>query len=309
MTQKNSGLSGRFFPWSTSSVSIHFHLVPHSKACFNSVNFYQSSFLMSTSSIIRAISHARLSSYRHAFSCTDEEALHYYYWNQELSAELYILIHNIEICLRNQIHVELSKEVSFVKNGNIQDNFCWFDFFEFNIPDPSSMSKEKLNQTGEALKKIKKDLKRKNVPLTPQNIVSNLELGKWAYILRTRSYNDGTPINWNKCLGNIFPNLNTSKKKNRDAMNARLEEIRLLRNRIAHLEPVWKFQSKKINGSYVSAPTTPDEILKRLDTEIYWATTFLKWLCNDSYNNYIKTNSHKNLLKLITYDGIINFQI
>lgn len=264
---------------------------------------------MGKSSLIRSISYARLSSYRHAFNCTDEEALHYYYWNQILSSELYILTHNIEICLRNQIHNELSKEVSFVKNGNTLDNFNWFDFFEFLIPDANAPSGKKLNQTGEAFKKIRRDLTRKNVPITPQNIVSNLEFGKWAYILRTRSYKDGKPIDWNKCLAKIFPNLNTSKKKNREAMNARLEEIRLLRNRIAHLEPVWKFQSKQINGSYVAAPKTPDEILKRLETEIYWATTFLKWLCEDTYNSYMNTNSYKRLLKLITLDGISNFEI
>ncbi|MFW0004458.1 MAG: Abi family protein [Coxiella endosymbiont of Dermacentor nuttalli] len=258
---------------------------------------------------MRSISHARLSSYRHAFNCTDEEALHYYYWNQVLSSELYILIHNIEICLRNQIHNELSKEVSFVNKQNILDNFNWFDFFDFVVPDPKSPSGKKLNQTGEALKKIKKDLVRKDVLISPQNIVSNLEFGKWAYILRTRSYSDGRPINWTKCLAKIFPNLNTSRKKNRDAMNARLEEIRLLRNRIAHLEPVWKFQSKQINGSYVSAPGNLEEILKRLEIEIYWATTFLKWLCEDTYNSYVKTNSYKRLLELITIDGISTFEI
>ena len=229
---------------------------------------------MGKSSLIRSISYARLSSYRHAFNCTDEEALHYYYWNQVLSSELYILTHNIEICFRNQIHNELSKEVSFVKKGNTLDNFNWFDFFEFLIPDANSPSGKKLNQTGEAFKKIKKDLIRKNVPTTPQNIVSNLEFGKWAYILRTRSYNDGKPIDWVKCLAKIFPNLNTSKKKNREAMNA-----------------------------------TPDEILKRLEIEIYWATTFLKWLCEDTYNSYIKTNSYKKLLKLITIDGISDFEL
>lgn len=254
-----------------------------------------------------SISLPRLSTYKSIFgSSTEIEALKFYYWNQAVSAELYVLLHNLEICFRNRIHEVLSLEASL----QASKNFAWYDQFDFSISGNTSNGKPRLSKTGEAIDKVKTDLQKKGKQLTPQNIICNLELGKWTYILKTRNFKNGSAIDWKKLFPLIFRNYsNFSTKKGLSSLFSRLEEVRLLRNRIAHLEPVWKFGSKTVNGTTVNAPTNTGQVIARLNKEITWTTHVLEWICKDSYNHYIGTNSYRKLRILVSDPGVVYFSI
>lgn len=256
---------------------------------------------------INSISNARLSFYKSIFECEsdDQATLKYYYWNQAVSAELYVLLHNLEVCLRNRIHEEVSLKVS----NQVSKNFAWYDQFDFSKPGFDQHGQPNQSKTGQAIQNVKDDLTTKRKAHTPQNIICNLEFGKWPFILKTKKLKNGTSIDWNTLLQSIFPHYNLSTKKHRTNLFDRLEEVRLLRNRVAHLEPVWKFDSKTINGSHVPAPTDLGTVLTRLNKEISWTINVLEWLCTDSHKHYIQTNSYRKLRMLVSNPGTMYFSI
>jgi len=255
------------------------------------------------------ISTTRLSSYRDKFQCIDDAgALKYYYWNQSLSSELYILLHNIEVCLRNSIHIALSKEVSKKITGEEQTSYPWYKHFNFidNVKRPNS-----LNKTGEAIRLIT----HKNgvdLNLPPHTVVSSLEFGKWKYILKAKRYDDNTAIEWDKIYPLIFPNFKNHRSPHkRDEILKRLDNIRNWRNRVAHLEPAWKFKDVKNETGKVKLhePKNKSEIKQRLNSELRRSLDLLNWLCIESYNFYIATKSYQRLLILTQLENVEDFEL
>jgi hypothetical protein len=255
---------------------------------------------------ISSISITRLSSYKLIFQCgNDQDTLKFYYWNQAVSAELYILLHNIEVCLRNKIHETLSLAAS----SQASKNFAWYDQFDFSKPGLDRFGQPNQTKTGLAIKKVKEDLSDKNKAITPQNVISNLEFGKWAYLIQTKKLKNGSNIDWATHYPLIFSNYSTFTRKGRKILFNRLDEVRLLRNRVAHLEPVWKFGKKEVNGVQIQAPNDLNSVLIRLNKEISWVINVLEWICPDSYAHYIQTNSYRKLRILVSETGMTYFSI
>jgi hypothetical protein len=272
---------------------------------------------MTIQGIIKSISSSRLSSYRKIFGCsTDEDCIHYYHWNQALSSELYILMSTIEICLRNKIHIALSEEVSFKFTGLINSNFSWYEHFSFVELDKDENPKIDRNgndiftETGKAFRKITHKGKR-NLNLLPQIIISKLEFGKWSYVLSAKKYDNGALIDWNKLFPIIFPHfIGMDPDKHHQVIIDHIKVVKNWRNRVAHLEPVWKFSDVKdmITGNVlVPEPTNQLEVLKRLKAEVRRALNLLSWLCVDTLGHYKSTKSYQQLLHLISHDGITDF--
>ncbi|WP_271648926.1 hypothetical protein, partial [Acinetobacter baumannii] len=162
---------------------------------------------------------------------------------------------------------------------------------------------------GSAIKKVKRDLIQKSKPPHPHNIICNLEFGKWKYVLLTKTYKDprgrsGSAIDWNSLFPLVFPQFANHNKRNRNMILERLTEISKLRNRVAHLEPVWKFEAKVFNNSVIPAPVDETTALDRLNKEINWAIVFLGWICQDTHAHYINTNSYRRLHNLCTKSGL-----
>lgn len=271
---------------------------------------------MTTQGIIKSISSSRLSSYRKVFGCsTDEDCIHYYHWNQALSSELYILMSTIEVCLRNKIHVALSEEVSLKFNGSVNSNFSWYEQFSFVEVDKKGNRKTDRNgedvftETGKAFRKITHKGKR-NLNLVPQIIISKLEFGKWSYVLSAKKYNNGDLIDWNKLFPIIFPHFIGMESDKHQIIIDHIKAVKNWRNRLAHLEPVWKFSDVKdpVTGEVrVPEPKSKTEVLKRLNAEIRRALNLLSWLCMDTTNHYKDTKSYQRLLHLVSHDGITDF--
>lgn len=258
--------------------------------------------------IISSISTSRLSSYKKVFECSCEaEAINYYYWNQAISSELYVLLHTIEVCLRNKIHVALSKEVSLKVTGKIQDNYPWYTQFSFI---DTSKGQDVLTETGRAFKKITHNKKGKDLRLLPQIIISRLEFGKWSYVLSAKKYGDGNHINWESLFPLIFSNFIGMDSNKHQMLIERIRVINKWRNRVAHLEPVWKFGDIKKDGKVIiPEPVNQNEVVKRFNAELRRAIDLLLWLCPDTHTHYVGTQSYKRLKELATAKNISTFSL
>lgn len=260
--------------------------------------------------LIDVISTSRLSTYKTSFLCSDEEALKMYYWNQALSSEIYVLLHNIEVCLRNRMHTTLSLYISNLNKVEVTDNYKWYEFFDFDVPDKEDKSKKVLGETGKAVNSSKRKLRSKKLPLTPQNVISNIDFGAWRHILKISHLKNKTAIEWHKVNPNIFVHYRSINNwDKRKLLMDRLREIGLLRNRMAHLEPVWKYKERKIGGRIILEPLTPEEIFLNLNQEIMATVRFLNWLCEETHDFYIQTESFKKLYSLIQPQSIEKFKL
>jgi len=271
---------------------------------------------MTTPSLIKSISSPRLSSYKNIFSCPDDESCFpYYLWNQKLSSELYVLMSNIEICLRNKVHNVLSEAVSLKFTGVINSNFSWYDHFSFIEIDRNGNRRldrngnEIFTETGKAFRKITHNRER-NLNLLPQIIISKLEFGKWSYVLSAKKYNNGDLIDWNALFPLLFPYFIGVDPSKHQSIIERIKVVRSWRNRLAHLEPVWKFKDIKdpVTGRVlVRSPSNPTEVIRRLNAEIRRALELLLWLCVDTHTHYKASESYEKLLFWASHDGISEF--
>lgn len=272
---------------------------------------------MTTPPIIKSISSPRLSSYKNIFGfTTDEECIPYYRWNQALSSELYILLSTIEICLRNKIHETLSEEVSTKFTSSTNSNFSWYDYFFFVEVDRAGNRKvdrsgnDVFTETGKAFRKITHNKRGRNLNRLPQIIISKLEFGKWSYVLSAKKYENGDLIDWNKLFPLVFPHFIEMEPSKHQMVLDRIKVVKAWRNRLAHLEPVWKFSDVKhqITGEVlVPEPQNQQEVIQRLNKEIRRAMDLLLWVCADTHDHHKLSDSYKNLVFLISQEGITKF--
>lgn len=141
-----------------------------------------------------------------------EDAFHLYALNTQLSEALYTPLQVLEITLRNRFHAILAN-----RYGE-----CWFD-----VPAllPSSDHQKRLA-------KARADLEKENKPVSSGGIVSTVTFGFWTGLL-SPSYESL----WQQTLYQAAKD-SDGKGLTRKALSARLTPIRILRNRIAHHEPI-----------------------------------------------------------------------
>jgi len=171
--------------------------------------------------IITSLSEERLERYRqHHLVKSDKDVLIFYTWNQELSTSIYPWLEAVEIALRNAIHHTLTED---------RDNEWWFD-------DSVLVSKEYPRKQ---IQIAKNTLIRQGKSLSPGKIIAELNFGFWTSLFHA-DY-EHHQILWPRLISKIFPDLKR-KLRNRKAISHRLRDIRVLRNRVFHYEPIWHWQ-------------------------------------------------------------------
>ena len=140
------------------------------------------------------------------------EAYGLYAWNVALSESLYPCLNFVEIALRNAIHSTVST--------NFGDEY-WF----LN----NLVGKEKSIVSG-----VRRELQEQGKSPTATDFVSSLWFGFWGNLFSNRY--EG--ILWPHLLRLIFPYMPRRRRTIRN-LHARLNHIRLLRNRVFHHEPIW----------------------------------------------------------------------
>ncbi len=171
-----------------------------------------------------ALSAERFQFYLQRAGSSRLRAIRLYERNTALSESLYGVGQATEVALRNAIHRILSDAVSPM----------WF----YRI-DLHENQLDKVNRA-------KFDLEQNRKSVTPGALVAELRLGFWTSLISTRYEN----LLWRPHLHKAFPNawderpdgvggISRTKKKRPDIF-LQLERIRILRNRIAHHEPIIK---------------------------------------------------------------------
>ncbi len=164
----------------------------------------------------RHFSAARLGRYRDARAGDLAMAALDYSWNLRLAEALVPMLNAVEIALRNSIHSHL----------------CRFygrpDWWEAWVGIPA------LKKQCAEVEVAKKKLRIRNAPLTPDKILAELTFGFWSSLFNTKLQ----LILW-KPLRLAFAHC-PKPMRQRDTISVALNQIRELRNRVFHHEPlIW----------------------------------------------------------------------
>lgn len=169
----------------------------------------------STISALEAtLSSDRLNLYIRAAEGDKDYALRLYLWNLQLSESLYGPLQTLEVTMRNSMNREL------VANFGPE----WYE--------PGNPPSFQDNQY-ERIEKVKRSFSGSR-EIVSSDIVANISLGFWTDILYHRVYDQL----WNTCLHRAFPH--RAKGTRRSTIAPMVDEIKTLRNRIAHHEPIWR---------------------------------------------------------------------
>lgn len=260
--------------------------------------------------MVRLISPARLASYNSAFGVSDKaELFGLYSWNLELSGALNSLLQLVEVALRNTIN-EAGKNCIVAS-----PNQHWFEAVPFNLiedenADPladgsypmikAAQVKDFESGLAKAKKSAQKLLKKKlgedtAAVATLDQIISQTDFSVWEYIL-DKSFYDGDATKgflWPKGFLTAFKKLPNVTGKNkqfqqRDIIRRRIETIRMLRNRVAHNEPIWK--DADVNDMA--------EIVSNLEKKINDIVELTYWI-SPSLNLFIRNSALMFRLKML----------
>lgn len=158
----------------------------------------------------------RLASYDTVTTGSDAGSLALYEWNTSVSASFFASLQGCEVVLRNALHRELTR---FHQVRRLPGH--WYD-------DPQQVLDERgVRDIAEARRRISA-VRR---PVTPGRMVSELSFGFWRYLLSSR-YEQSL---WTPALRHAFPELRPQRRRE---IADRVARLHLLRNRLAHHEPV-----------------------------------------------------------------------
>ena len=170
-----------------------------------------------------AISPERMSKYKAACNQDTRRAMTLYRYNLKLSQEMFTLISCFEVTLRNKIDREMRSH-----HGN-----DWLR--DFILPGGTFDRDPRVQQTQKIIKKAYEELLRSR-HYTHTKLLSAMEFGIWKFMFNNVQYRLG-----GRCLLRIFPNKPTStatQQYDNTYVFGILNEINVMRNRIAHHEPI-----------------------------------------------------------------------
>jgi hypothetical protein len=168
---------------------------------------------------------ARLSSYLAATRHDEPKAIELYFWNVRLAGEFLFVLQTFEVCLRNRLNYFLT-----IRFGPHWPN------------DPRAL-RQLTAHDRRRLTSMMADLQTRSGgrPPSTDRIVSELSLGFWVSLL-SRSY--AVPFGWHgPGLRAVFPN---DPALTQPTVYQVCNDARLLRNRVAHNEPLFRMPIAQI---------------------------------------------------------------
>jgi len=169
-----------------------------------------------TPSLQRTLSAERLEPYL-VGAVSGADPLAWYLWNVRLTEALYPTLHGIEVALRNSLHDAIHRDTAdalwMFKGGPLQ--------------------KKEADQALDSASRL--EARRKSV--SSGGVVAELNFGFWTSLLDKRY--EG--LLWPRLLRTAFPGV-PRPRRTRGGLSARLNEIRRLRNRAFHHEPIWHWR-------------------------------------------------------------------
>lgn len=161
--------------------------------------------------ISSALSRARFEPYRTATGGDLARATRLYWWNVDVSASFYPLLHCLEVTTRNMMHTCLS-----TRFGQVE----WWD--------TAPLRDNGVRMVADARSKVAQ--RRNGSAGSPDDLITELGFGFWESLI-SRAYDRDL---WVPCLHLAFPGY----RGKRAPLHGYLRTMRLFRNRIMHHEPI-----------------------------------------------------------------------
>lgn len=163
------------------------------------------------SELERSLSASRLSTYLAGAKGNKEDALKLYLWNSEISSAFYPALQGLEIALRNAMHILLSSHFS---------GEDWYDRVSLDRKDQDRVQEAKGR------------VYQIHGVINPPHVIAELSFGFWVSLM-SRKYQ---PL-WQQALWQFIP----IRRLARVATHAIFDDIKNLRNRIFHYEPIFNY--------------------------------------------------------------------
>lgn len=199
--------------------------------------------IVSVSSLRHALSVERLQAYVRKGDTGERDALCRYSWNLALCAAIHPALHFLEVTLRNHLF-EHSRTIIDESSLDFVAVPCWLD------AHPTLLGEQEAKKVLTAKMEIQKSKKK----FTPGQLISTLGFGFWVSLCK-RPYEQGRssgPALWPAIARVAFPYLQ-KRLRTRQNIHDRLDEIRKLRNRVGHHEPIWESDLCKAEDRAIEA--------------------------------------------------------
>jgi hypothetical protein len=199
------------------------------------------------------ISHKRTDRYLLATSSNTRKAMTLYRYNLQLSQEIFTLVSCFEVALRNAIDKNLSKNLGI---NWLRDSILPGGIFDNRTCEGSA----------KIIRKAYNQLSRSHT-YTHHKLLAEMEFGIWKYMFANPQFTAT-----GQTLLQIFPNKPRStpqQQYNQSFIFNELDGINILRNRIAHHEPIcFMRHSSQIGTAYIkNAYTTIHRLFHWLDID------------------------------------------
>jgi hypothetical protein len=171
---------------------------------------------ISLAALRSALSEPRLEAYRLHTDERPATVLGRYRWNIALSKSFYPVLGLLEVALRNNLHRVIARH---------HGSDAWYDLI------PTVLASHER----EAVLKAKAKLQERQKLAEPNRVVAELSFGFWTSLLGT----DYEQKLWPRLLSSAFPHM-PRKQRTRSKVAHRFHQIRVLRNRISHHEPIYR---------------------------------------------------------------------
>jgi len=148
----------------------------------------------------------------------NSSSLDLYAWNAKVSGSLLIPLHICEVAIRNAVAETLENVYGA--------RWPWSTTFERSLPNPSCGYNQRRDL-----------LSARGANQSAGKVIPELKLVFWQKMFTSRH---DTRL-WDQYFGNIFPNMNPAQSVStrRQTIYDEIGQIRILRNRIAHHEPIF----------------------------------------------------------------------
>jgi len=166
-----------------------------------------------------SLSRERLATYHRESGDDFERAARLYTWNTAISAAFYAPLQGLEVNLRNALHSKLAAAYGAT----------WYDNPDTHLSDAAKGH----------IDRARRDLQRERKPADTPHIVAALSFGFWERLLShgPRGNNNYEITLWRPALHKAFPQ---ARPRRRQTVHQPIMELRNLRNRIAHHEPIFR---------------------------------------------------------------------
>ena len=259
---------------------------------------------------ILELSAPRLATYRSFYApANDSELYGLYCWNENIASLFRFLINSVEIAMRNGFHRELSLRYGATAGTASSD---WYN---------------ELALTGKTLDNIQWVTHawrrgRPTAPLvpapSPDTVVAKQTFGFWKNLFDVQTTLGGANVPWGSIMPTLLPNHRQRQPgywslTRRGEIWARIDLVGNLRNRIAHLEPIWKsgplYEEARAARGYSplvidAPPATPADALARLRLTRDRSLELLSWFSAARADDFLRSEAHHRLNFLLSEAGL-----